>query len=210
MRLHYGGVPTSRDFHPEETGWTKLREPQPWLMMWLSLPLGILAAMLVGWAWIVLGGVQPRVSFQARSTGQVLAGLGIGVASVLALIVIHELLHAAVMPDFGLSRKTIIGVWPSHGMFYAHHEGELTKGRFLLVFLTPLLVVSVLVPAACLLSGWKPPWLALLTILNALFACGDLFGALLISFQVPRGAICRNQGWMTWWRRPEKEAQPIV
>ena len=201
MRLHYGGIPTSDDFHPAETGWTKLREPPAWLMMWLSVPLGIVAAIPVAWAWIVIGKVQPGVSFQTRSPSQGFAAVAGALAAVLALIVVHELLHAAAMPDFGLSRRTVIGVWPSHGMFYAHHEGELTKGRFLLVFILPLLVISVLVPAVCILTGWKPRWLALLTMLNALFACGDLFGVLLIFFQVPSGAICRNQGWMTWWRQ---------
>jgi hypothetical protein len=210
MRLHYGSIPTSDDFHPEETGWMKLREPPPWLMMWLSLPLGVLAAVPVAWAWFALGGVQPGVSFQTRSPQQGIAAIAVALTAVLALIVIHELLHAAAMPDFGLSRRTIIGVWPSHGLFYAHHEGELTKDRFLVVFLTPLMVISVLVPATCILAGWKPPWLALLTILNALFACGDRFGALLIFFQVPRGAICRNQGWMTWWRHREHEAKRAV
>lgn len=206
MRFHYGGIPTSDDFHPGETGWTKLREPAPWLMMWLSLPLGIVAAIAVAWAWVMLGKVQPGVSFQARSMVEAFGALAAALAALMALIAVHELLHAAAMPDFGLSRQTIIGVWPSHGMFYAHHDGPLTKERFLVVFLMPLLVISVLVPAACMLAGWKPAWLALLTILNALFACGDLFGVLLIFFQVPSGAICRNQGWMTWWRRPAQVA----
>jgi len=41
MRFLLGKVPENPDFHPEQGGWQRLREPGPVVMQVLGLPLGI-------------------------------------------------------------------------------------------------------------------------------------------------------------------------
>jgi hypothetical protein len=126
----------------------------------------------------------------------------------LSLIVVHELLHAAVFPGGWLGERTILGVWPRMGVCYAHFDGPLSRNRSLLVYLTPLLVltlglwlVNVVLP-----SGWSGA-LAAVSVVNAMFAGGDILAAAMIAWQLPANAQLRNQGWKTWWRVPTVDVQ---
>ncbi|MFO0898325.1 MAG: DUF3267 domain-containing protein [Pirellulales bacterium] len=93
--------------------------------------------------------------------------------------------------------------WPSRLLFYAHYCGPLSRDRFLAVLVMPLLVITGL-PLLLAALGWLPAWstpvLASFSIWNALFACGDMVGLLLILAQIPRRAIVQNQGWRTYWK----------
>jgi hypothetical protein len=53
--------------------------------------------------------------------------------SLMALVVVHELIHAMVHPHGGKSDTTILGLWPSRLLFYAHYDGELTRYRFIAI-----------------------------------------------------------------------------
>ncbi len=216
MRLHCGPIPESPDFKPEATGWRPLREPSPAVFVWLAsaVGLGLGAASVAAWAATASSTRILSISFQSRQPGDmlpvvVLLLMAAGVlASVLLLIVVHELLHAAVFPGWWLGPRTIIGVWPSMGLFYAHYDGPQSRSRFLLVLLMPFLVLTLGLWLVDLLfpSGWGGV-LGALSILNALFAGGDLLGAAIIAAQVPVNAELRNQGWKTWWRVPSVDAE---
>jgi hypothetical protein len=39
-----------------------------------------------------------------------------------------------------------------------------------------------------------------LSLFGSVLACGDLVGAGLIFFQIPRSTIVRNKGWRTYWK----------
>jgi hypothetical protein len=125
------------------------------------------------------------------------------VIGLLALVGIHELLHAVSAPGFGLSSRTVIGCWPSRGMFYAHYDGDMTAKRFLLVLIMPLAIISVLPLLLAAVLGWGHRTAAFLGVLNALFSCVDVLGVFLLLLQVPLHARVRNSGWKTWYRNPE-------
>jgi hypothetical protein len=117
-----------------------------------------------------------------------------------AIIPIHELIHAAVHPKAGRSAASILGFWPSRLLFYAHYAGELSRSRFIAILLMPFLIISLVPLIACVISGHSSGLLAFSSALNALFAYGDIFGVGLLRFQVPTDARVRNQGWKTFWR----------
>jgi hypothetical protein len=204
MRFHLGPVPTSPDFHPAETGWTPLREPSA-----LAFSLaGSVVGLALGIAAIAVWSFVPGLSTSFHTSGgpgdSMLLALVLVLGKVLLglclLVVVHELLHAAVFPGMWFSRGTVIGAWPSRGLFYAGYDGAMSRNRWLLVYAMPSLVLTAGIWAVELSLksnwGWLPAW----SILNAFFAGGDLLGALLIAWQVPAGAEVRNQGWSTWWR----------
>jgi hypothetical protein len=96
----------------------------------------------------------------------------------------------------------MIGLWLVKGLFYAHYDGPLSRNRFVLTLLTPLLVLTLGVWLAELVlhTGWGllPAW----SVLNAMFAGGDILATGMVVWQIPARAETRNQGWNTWWRLP--------
>ena len=191
MRFHMGAIPETPDFSPDAT-WRRLREPTPWVMQFFALPLGIVACLGVAALWFFLTPLR-ELSFDSPITV---------LTAFVAIIPIHELIHAAVHPRSGMSTSSILGFWASRLLFYAHYLGELSRGRFIAILLMPLLIISFVPIIACAITGRSSPLLAFTSILNALFACGDLFAVGLLLFQVPSDATVRNQGYQTFWRNP--------
>jgi Putative zincin peptidase len=207
MQLHFGSPPLVPGFAPDEEGWNSLREPTPVGLQLIAIPIAITtAAALIG-AWTGLTG--------DRSTGVVLSlgggasgwpvaiGFLIPVVAFIALIVVHELLHAVAMPGFGLTPQTRIGVWPSRLLCYAAHLGPLSRDRFLVIFAVPFLVLTVLPLVVCIALQQRHASWAALSIVNGACACGDIVGFAMISWQIPRAAIVQNHGWRTYWRLPD-------
>lgn len=196
MRLHIGAIPES-DFHPDET-WRPLREPSPFTMQVFSIPLAVVLGFGVvqAWQWIGL----PPAKFTEVTSIFMLAFV---VLSFPAIIIVHELLHASAFPKDGAREDVLIGVWSSRMLFYAHYHGEMSRNRFLLVFVAPFVVISLLplaVASVVPLPGWLLLALAWCSTWNAIFACGDAFGVALILSQIPGNARVRNLGYRTYWR----------
>jgi hypothetical protein len=190
MRFHLGAIPSSPDFLPESP-WKPLREPAPWLFQFIAFPVGIITAALVTVLWFVITPLQaatPKVSWPAFLLW--FAGI----------VVVHELIHAAVHPMTGRSPRSILGFWPSRLLFYAHYDGSLPRNRFVAILLMPLLIISFTPLLIAVATQITSGWLAFISSFNALLACGDMLGAGMVLFQIPADAVVRNQGWRTYWR----------
>ena len=192
MRFHLGAIPNTANFSPDAP-WRPLREPTPWVMQLLALPLGVAACVTVGAGWFFL---TPLRALPFDSPGLLLGAL-------LIIIPIHELIHAIVHPGSGGSADSILGFWPSRLLFYAHYAGELTRARFIAILLMPLVIISFVPLVVCAVMGYSSGLLAFSSALNALCACGDIFAVGLLLFQIPSDARVRNQGWRTYWRDHE-------
>ena len=202
MRLHIGAIPESAEFEPEAQGWTSLREPSPAMFQVWAVPAAIFNIVLLALLW--------NLTSSSTTTQPLLVGIGLIVVLVV-FIPIHELLHACAAPGGCRGEKTIIGIWPQKGLFYAHHDGAMPRNRFLLVFFMPFFVLSLLpIPVAALwtyLTGDGTLFMVLqgLSFINGVAACGDILGIAMIWKQVPANAIVRNQGWRTYWKITEEE-----
>jgi hypothetical protein len=200
MRFHFGSIPASPDFVPESP-WRPCREPSPWLLQVIAAPVGLGTAAVLFALWVF---VTPLSRLEGPSTPTATVLLIVGV------IVVHELLHAAAHPKFGFSRHSVVGFWPWTLMFYAHYDGELGRNRFITIFLVPLIVISVVPLVLAAVFRLPLGTAAQASVLNGLFACGDVIGAIIIWWQVPPTAIARNQGWRTYWRPEETPAEAEV
>jgi len=196
MRFHFGSVPD--DFTPDES-WRPLREPRPFMMQLMAVPMGLLLGAMVWQGREHLG--LPVLAFMEADPGVRTSGL---LALTLPpLIAVHELIHVAVHPGFGLTPASVIGGWPKKLVFYAHYAGPRSRNRFLLGVAMPFLVISVL-PMVLAAFGLMPkalselaPWLSAC---KALFSCGDAFGFAMILWQVPGKGWVQNKSWRTYWR----------
>jgi hypothetical protein len=200
MRLHYGPVPETADFHPSEDGWHSILEPGPVLIQFLALPVAFLC---VGVLVTVMVAARPGLPLFMNLNWTILVLM-------LLLFPVHELLHVVGFPRLGFTPESVIGVWPSRLLFYAFHSGPLAKNTYLWVFAIPFLVISVL-PVAIVALVRPLPFsqpamsnLAFIAVVNAAASAGDVIGFFLVLLQVPRGAKVRNQGWRTFWKDEKK------
>ncbi|HXR47184.1 MAG TPA: DUF3267 domain-containing protein [Candidatus Limnocylindrales bacterium] len=192
MQFHWGGIPKPKGFIPDES-WKSLREPGPWMMQLFAIPLGVVAFIAIGALWFYRTETKESIFKPADSLVTMLG-------SFVILVIVHELIHAMVHPQLGRSSQSILGFWPSRLLFYAHYDGELTRNRFIAILAMPTimitfipLIVAIIFHLSCGLIAWASTW-------NILFACGDLFGIILLLSQVPSNATCHNQGWRTYWK----------
>jgi len=193
MRFKFGAIPNSGDFIPDEQ-WKSLREPSPWLTQLVALPLGGMGFVISGMLWLGLTNLNYA---QLESDSFLLTGLLLFVP----LIVVHEFIHALAHPQLGLSTGSTIGFWPSKLLFYAHYDGERSCRRFVAILGMPLIMLTILPLMVSIATGLTNGFIAWISTWNALFACVDVFGIILLYIQVPPDAICRNQGWKTYWRQ---------
>ena len=210
MRVHWGAIPEAVDFHPEADGWSPIHEPSPVLLQFIAVPLGVI---VVGLLAGILHFIAPRGmcgngSGSSLQSSEITVVFGSMMAVLVLFIPVHEIIHALIHPARGRTDKTIIGIWLSRLLFYAHYEGVLSRTRFLAVFAAPFVVLSLCpIPLIVLMDVWGK-WaavemsLTVLALVNALASAGDVLGMLLIAWQVPAAAVVRNRGWRTYWKLP--------
>jgi hypothetical protein len=96
------------------------------------------------------------------------------IVAMFALFPIHEFLHVITHPDFGMSRKTVVGEWPSHFLFYAHYEGPRSRERLIVSTATPFLLMTVLPLLVSIIFGRASIIVAFVSTLNALASGADI------------------------------------
>ena len=194
VRFHLGAVPEDEGFEPDREGWSAIREPGPAVVQLIAIPVMLVAAAIVGGLLWVAGALDLEAFTPVRL-----------LVVFVSVVPVHELAHAALHPGGGLTRQTLIGVWPKRLVFFAHYEGTMSRNRFLAVFAAPTVLLTgapVLLAAGLGLQWWG---LAAIALVNVVSASGDLVGLGLILTQVPGGAVVRNKGWRTYWR-----ARPVL
>jgi hypothetical protein len=174
-----------------DASWRRLREPSPWPEKLVALPISVVAAVIVAALWLGLTPLRD-ITHEVSLFGFLL--------SVAGIIIVHELLHALAHPMAGRSSHSVVGFSPAQAFFYGHYQGEMSRNRFLTILLTPLCIISIvplLVSGAAQVSSG---WVALVSVVNAFCACGDMLLAGLVLFQVPASGRIRQQSWRTYWR----------
>lgn len=190
MKFVLGPIPEDQSFEPEKTGWRPLREPDPVMLNLVAIPI---AVVLLGILVVVIRSLTP-VPIKDVMTRVFPAFL--------IIIPLHELLHALFTPRLGTTPETLLGCWPARILFYAFYMGELSRERFLAVLLAPFIVITVIPLFVISMFSVNAPWAAAMALANGVGASGDLLGVFVVLSQIPRGAIVRNKGWRSYWRRP--------
>lgn len=182
-----------------------MHELGAWPLVLLGSIVGIplSAAFIIAWSYFVQMPMSLSIDLRNDSPWPIIAGiLSIVVsliAAVAAVIVVHEFVHALTFPKMGLTRSTIVGVWPGRLMPYAAYMEEITCIHLLFVLLAPLIVLSVLPFVLCALTESNIGAFAVISCFNALLSGGDVITAATMLFQVPLFAKIRNKSWSSWW-----------
>ena len=160
------------------------------MMQLIALPVGLIASTAVGGLRFLLTPLYDPPIYP---------GLVFMVMAV--LVPIHELVHMVFHPYCGRSSQSILGFWPSKGLFYAHYGGEMSRARLIIILMAPLLLISFGPLIVCAVLGVSSVPLAIASVLNALLSCVDITGTSVLLFQVPTKARIRNQGYTTHWKQ---------
>lgn len=126
----------------------------------------------------LLGG---RTSFE---TAVSLPALFLVITGTVAVILIHEVIHGAVAALLGA--KPSFGIGP--GFAYTTFLDPMSRTRYLLVGLSPLVVITATVLAIALIWPGLAGWMMFLGIVNASGAIGDLWMTWRI-LRAPRNAL---------------------
>jgi len=177
-----GPLPKDSTFPPQDSSWKRIWKPGPVMIQ--------VAAVLV---------FAPVFLWYLNQYGPLDIALWMGLLLFHVILIAHELIHALLFPDGGRSKRTVLGVWASKWLFYAFYRGELSKRRFLVAMLGPLVLLT-LVPLVLFGLGvrwWQSEFLILF---NFGISLGDVILALCLAFQVPNKAVVRLNDWDVYWR----------
>ena len=106
-------------------------------------------------------------------------------------MLIHEMLHAMLIPGFARSEKTVWGLRAGFGFVYT--TKQLSKWKFIVISLTPYFVLSIIATLTLSALNLMNGYIAFILLANAAGSCVDFLNAALVLVQVPSsGSIVSN------------------
>lgn len=182
-----------------EDGWKPLKEPQSMpVLIALALPISFLLLYAAG-SWLAFLFPEFRSSLNfSKITFRIDWKLLFYIAGIFFCTFVHEFIHLLMIPSVFRSDKTF---WGLNGFFgFVYSEEILTKSRFMLISIMPLILLSFVLPFLLRLLGIYGGYFMLLFMINAAGACVDIFNMLLVAFQVPQGGYVVGNGPATYYR----------
>jgi hypothetical protein len=119
---------------------------------------------------------------------------------VFLLIPLHEVCHALLYPNFGLSDKSIFGFWPKKFVFYSYYDLPLKRDRIIIAMLAPLFILTVIPVLLISVFELNYIYLAILAVLNSIGGAGDIFYSVLIFSQVPKNSVVKTDTARVFWK----------
>lgn len=183
------------DFDPQQGNWMKVKEPAAWLLLTMSVLLGMVLALALAAGWYCFA-VRNAVSLGSWSGQSTLATV---LLAVLVSVPLHEFLHACSYPGGPFGERVQYGATRFFFAFWVTFDGEMPLPQRIcskFVPLLPLTVVPLLLP---FLLGSAPQWLLAVAFINFAGSAADLITALTLMAQAPWEARVRDKGTATWW-----------
>ncbi|TET51532.1 MAG: DUF3267 domain-containing protein [Anaerolineales bacterium] len=205
MRLCFGDLPQRQQELVQPEAWQRIRSPGSRLGYLLAALIGLMFPNLLC-SWLLLvSAVAARSGSDAASVAGPMPW-GAVIVALLVFVPLHELLHALWHPKGGLTPETILVVWPAKLRFGVYYDGCLTRRRWLLMRLAPLVLLCGIPAGLLALFRYLPAPLAahiflqVLMLVNGIGSGGDIVAAATVLLQVPAAAhICFHEG-KAYWR----------
>ena len=197
MRFIFGAMPQCPEFDPKNQGWTSLREPGPGKIQLIAIVIAVFVGLLLQLLfWLAGANVLPLLNIRNAP---------IGLAIMLGIIPVHELLHLSCFPRFGLSKKSFIGFWPRVFGVYVYYDGELSRNRAILISACPFVVLSIIPLLGSIVIPNVSVFIVAVSYLNCLLCSVDLISIFLLVRQVPSDALVRSKGYQSYWRKQHRK-----
>lgn len=192
-------------FAPLPEAWHLIRQPRPAL----GLGLSILAGLGLPFVPFVLLSLEswllPRPwTHQSESVPP-----WILLPALLFSVVAHELLHLTWHPGGGVSPRSLVLLWPRKLQLGVYYDGFMSRRRWLVMRLAPVLGLTALPTLALLIiypwgmSFFWQQFIVIVILINSLGAGGDLLASAIVARQVPRDGEVGNWHGRACWRREQ-------
>ncbi|MEA4986582.1 MAG: DUF3267 domain-containing protein [Anaerovorax sp.] len=184
----------------QKDGWIKIKEPKNVVLAILfSFPFMFILSIVIVWLAYLL---RPEIfNFITSNSFSLTIQLNIRFLFFIIIIVtymfLHEMIHAALIPNFIKSEKTF---WGINGLFaFVFTTEPITKRRFLIVSCMPFVLLSIGSMLFFDLIDYLNEYTFLLCLINAAGSCVDFLNMILIGFQVKPGHTIINNGFETYY-----------
>jgi len=166
MRFCLGRVPANPEFDPQRDAWQRVREPGFLTFYAMGLSTAAVVCVALSIAIASVGDRSAKIVIKPVDVTplRILVGLAVVVGTVLLALAIHEAVHLIAHPGNGWSKESVLGIWPSRGVAYAHYDGQISRNRFILMAALPFIVLSLGPVAVFWASGRVNLWLAFLAL----------------------------------------------
>jgi len=158
----------------------------------LSTLVGISAAACLALIWKIL--FDESLPFGSPTWNEI-------VISSVILIFGHEAVHLLGFPNFGLNSKTIIGIWPQAGSPYVQYTSPMSRNKFLVMLILPVLILSILPFFLAYNKIGFIDQLSWISVLNCIGAGSDLLIFFRIISTVPaKSSVIESEKSLLWQR----------
>ncbi len=202
MRIAFGPIPPSQGFQDGRESWTPLRELESkWFVgvaLLLAIPFVAVAIVLVR-----------NVSGYLKAEPVALWSL---VTFFVAMVPLHEFVHALTFPSGLTSPRLVFGVWPARGLCYVLHDGPVSRRRIAVMLVAPFVLFTSGLGVLALLTTGNVRLVVLIALIVHTGVCtGDFMTVTRVWTQVPAGALVQNDGWITYWKLADESTdhQPV-
>jgi hypothetical protein len=193
MRLSIGSISLGGGELPlnDKIGWRKCGGPKESTYTWIIAPS---ASIMLGVVFYYLINEFTELSLSLYASRY-------SIFIALFVIFVHELLHAIIHPDFGLSNKTIFGVAPKNFAIFTIYDDERSKINLLAGLIIPFLILSAAPLLVGIFSSYNNKTIGPTILMNAIFSGSDICKFLYILAFVPWGAKIKAFGAEAYWRK---------
>ncbi|MDO3680348.1 DUF3267 domain-containing protein [Paenibacillus ehimensis] len=208
MKMRKRFPETDKQKHAEliRNGWALLKEPKsPLRALVLSVPFMIIN-LIVTVGIVSMFSAEPLRNYMPES---ILITIDLkSILGVVSLLLVHELLHLILIPNFIASKSTYVGITLFGG--YVYTEEQVSKTRYIVITLLPFVVISIILPALLGLLGALSPFMLFLIVLNSLSSSLDILNWMLIWIQVPSQAVIVCNGSKTYWKSTARQKSSYI
>lgn len=178
-------------------GWIQLKEPKTLFVASLvSIPFMLINILISIGAINIFSPITLKELGITGDSFEITIHLG-AIIGFFVTLIIHELIHLILIPNFFKSNKTFIGLTFFGG--FVCTEEEISKTRYILITIAPFIILSIFLPLILGLLGILTTTLKVLILLNAAGSSVDILLFLLLT-QVPKDSVLRSNGMKTYWR----------
>lgn len=190
----------SRNNELLDDGWIPLKEPKSiGVMILISIPLMIIIGILIYSLIDALIGIDLRQYGFDFDAGKFSLDINpIGIIGLVVTMLFHEFLHLICIPNFVDSEKTLFGI----NVFYAfvYTEEMINRNRFLFIAITPLIMISIVLPIILSSFGLLSKIMVILIIINGLGSSVDMLNIIIVVSQVKKTGMIVSNGSRSYWK----------
>lgn len=180
-------------------GWTKIKEPKNLTTATLfSIPFMLLNGSIV---LMLIYLLEPEIFLASGFEINIAINFSslIYIFGLIVYLMVHEIIHAALIPDFIQDKDSR---WGFNGFaLFVYSTQKLKKSRFILVSIAPFIVLSILFPIVLSFMGWLNGYTIILCLINAIGSSVDFMNVVNLLTQAPDKSLIVLNGMETYHQR---------